>query len=140
MVITLGGTLLALRSLRREIVRVNERRNPLADRRSPSLIYVFLFAPIVVLIIFSFNQSRRNFVWLGFTTDWYPKLFANRDLLDALWVTVQVALVAVHRGDDPGHAARPRPGAAASSVARARPRRCSCCRWSRPRSSWASAC
>ena len=56
---------------------------------------MFLFAPIVVLIIFSFNQSRRNFVWLGFTTDWYPKLFANRDLLDALWVTVQVAFVAV---------------------------------------------
>ena len=38
------------------------------------LIYAFLFAPIVVLIIFSFNVSRRNFVWLGFTTDWYPKL------------------------------------------------------------------
>ena len=38
------------------------------------LIYVFLFAPIVVLIVFSFNQSRRNFRWLGFTTDWYPKL------------------------------------------------------------------
>ena len=48
------------------------------------LIYAFLFAPIVILIIFSFNVSRRNFVWLGFTTDWYPKLFANQDLLDAL--------------------------------------------------------
>ena len=59
------------------------------------LIYVFLFAPIVVLILFSFNVSRRNFVWLGFTTDWYPKLFANKDLINALWVTVQVALVAV---------------------------------------------
>ena len=36
------------------------------------LIYAFLFAPIVILIIFSFNVSRRNFVWLGFTTgrDW----------------------------------------------------------------------
>jgi ABC-type spermidine/putrescine transport system permease subunit II len=73
---------------------VNERRNPWLTAFA-ALIYVFLFAPIVVLIIFSFNQSRRNFVWLGFTTDWYPKLFANRDLLDALWVTVQVALVAV---------------------------------------------
>ncbi len=38
------------------------------------LIYAFLFAPIVVLILFSFNQSRRNFVWTGFTFDWYPKL------------------------------------------------------------------
>jgi ABC-type spermidine/putrescine transport system permease subunit II len=59
------------------------------------LIYAFLFAPIVILIIFSFNVSRRNFVWLGFTTDWYPKLFANRDLLDALSITFQVAFIAV---------------------------------------------
>ena len=57
--------------------------------------YAFLFAPIVILIIFSFNVSRRNFVWQGFTTDWYPKLFANRDLLDALSVTLQVAFIAV---------------------------------------------
>ena len=59
------------------------------------LIYAFLFAPIVVLIVFSFNVSRRNFVWLGFTTDWYPKLFANRDLLDALTITLEVAVIAV---------------------------------------------
>ena len=58
-------------------------------------IYAFLFAPIVVLIVFSFNVSRRNFVWLGFTTDWYPKLFANQDLLDALGITLQVAAIAV---------------------------------------------
>ncbi len=60
-----------------------------------ALIYAFLFAPIVVLIIFSFNQSRRNFVWQGFTLDWYPKLFANQDLLDAVGITLQVALIAV---------------------------------------------
>jgi spermidine/putrescine transport system permease protein len=60
-----------------------------------ALIYAFLFAPILVLIIFSFNISRRNFVWLGFTTDWYPKLFANQDLLDALGITLQVAAIAV---------------------------------------------
>jgi spermidine/putrescine transport system permease protein len=58
-------------------------------------IYVFLFAPIVVLIVFSFNASRRNFVWQGFTTDWYPRLFANHDLIDALVVTLQVAAIAV---------------------------------------------
>ena len=59
------------------------------------LTYAFLFAPILVLIVFSFNASRRNFVWLGFTTDWYPKLFANQDLIDALTVTLQVAAIAV---------------------------------------------
>lgn len=59
------------------------------------LIYAFLFAPIVVLIVYSFNVSRRNFVWLGFTTDWYPKLFANQDLIDAVGVTMKVAIIAV---------------------------------------------
>jgi spermidine/putrescine transport system permease protein len=58
-------------------------------------IYAFLFAPIVVLIIFSFNNSRRTFVWRGFTLDWYPQLFENADLLDALRVTMVVAVVAV---------------------------------------------
>jgi ABC-type spermidine/putrescine transport system permease subunit II len=59
------------------------------------LIYAFLFAPIVVLIIFSFNESRRNFVWQGFTVDWYERLAHNQQILDALWVTMQVAAVAV---------------------------------------------
>jgi spermidine/putrescine transport system permease protein len=58
-------------------------------------IYGFLFTPIVVLIVFSFNDSRRTFVWRGFTLDWYPRLFADDDLLRALGVTLQVAAVAV---------------------------------------------
>ena len=57
--------------------------------------YVFLFAPIVVLIIFSFNDSRRNFQWRGFTLEWYPTLLGNDQLLDALFVTLRIALVAV---------------------------------------------
>lgn len=57
--------------------------------------YVFLFLPIVVLIVFSFNSSRRNFQWRGFTLDWYPRLFANDEVLDALFVTLRVAGVAV---------------------------------------------
>ena len=59
------------------------------------LVYAFLFAPIVVLIIFSFNSARRGLVWQGFTFDWYPKLFANDELLDALVVSLEVAAVAV---------------------------------------------
>lgn len=58
-------------------------------------IYAFLFAPIVVLIVFSFNQSRRSFVWQGFTVDWYEKLLTNDDLIGALWITLQVAAIAV---------------------------------------------
>ena len=59
------------------------------------IVYAFLFAPIVVLIIYSFNRARRGLVWQGFTFDWYPRLFANDELLDALIVTLQVAAVAV---------------------------------------------
>jgi spermidine/putrescine transport system permease protein len=59
------------------------------------VIYAFLFAPIVVLVVFSFNDSRRTFVWHGFTLDWYPKLLANSDLLDSLQTSLVVAAVAV---------------------------------------------
>jgi len=59
------------------------------------LTYVFLFAPIVVMIIFSFNDSRRTFIWQGFTLDWYPALLSNDELLDPLAVTLQVAAIAV---------------------------------------------
>jgi spermidine/putrescine transport system permease protein len=72
-----------------------ERENNRVLGAFTAFIYAFLFAPIVVLIVFSFNASRRNFVWLGFTTDWYPKLLANADLLDALSVTMRVAVIAV---------------------------------------------
>jgi len=58
-------------------------------------IYAFLFAPIVVLVVFSFNDSRRTFVWRGFTLDWYPTLLANSDLLDSLQTSLIVAAVAV---------------------------------------------
>jgi spermidine/putrescine transport system permease protein len=59
------------------------------------IVYAFLFAPIVVLIIYSFNTAKRGLVWQGFTFDWYPKLFANDELLDSLVVTLEVAVVAV---------------------------------------------
>ena len=59
------------------------------------IVYIFLFAPIVVLILFSFNSSKANFQWEGFTLDWYPTLFKNRRLLDAVSVTLRLAAVAV---------------------------------------------
>ena len=73
---------------------MSRERNPLLTAFAV-LVYAFLFAPIVVLIIFSFNDSRRTFVWHGFTTEWYGKLLANDDLLAAVGTTVQVGLVAV---------------------------------------------
>ena len=73
---------------------MRRERNPLLTAYAV-LVYAFLFAPIVVLIVFSFNDSRRNIQWRGFTLDWYPRLFANDELLDALSVTLQVAVAAV---------------------------------------------
>ncbi len=58
-------------------------------------VYLFLFTPIVVLVLFSFNDSPRNFVWRGFTLDWYPVLFKDAHVLGALWISIQVAAIAV---------------------------------------------
>jgi len=69
-------------------------RNPLLTVYAV-LVYVFLFAPIAILILFSFNDSKRNFVWRGFTLRWYPELFGNDALLAALGVTLQVAVISV---------------------------------------------
>jgi spermidine/putrescine transport system permease protein len=48
-----------------------------------ALVFVFLYVPIVVLVVFSFNSSRLNIVWESFTFDWYAKLFANGPLIKA---------------------------------------------------------
>lgn len=69
-------------------------RNPLLTAFAVA-VYGFLFAPIVVLVAFSFNSARRGLAWQGFTFDWYPTLLSNDELLDSLWVTFQVAAVAV---------------------------------------------
>ena len=55
------------------------------------LIFLFLYAPIFVLIAFSFNDSRSNAVWGGFTLDWYLELFQNRSVLEALQTTLLVS-------------------------------------------------
>ena len=73
---------------------MRRERNPLLTAYA-LVVYAFLFAPIVVLILFSFNDSKRNFYWNGFTLSWYPALFANEALIGALWVTIQVAVIAV---------------------------------------------
>jgi putrescine transport system permease protein len=53
----------------------------------------FLYLPIVILVIYSFNASRLVTVWGGFSTRWYGELFRNAALMDAAWVTLRIALV-----------------------------------------------
>ncbi|MBQ3293987.1 ABC transporter permease [Candidatus Saccharibacteria bacterium] len=56
------------------------------------LVLLFLFLPIFILVFFSFNESKLNVIFTGFTFDWYGKLFQNPDLLDAFKNTLFVAV------------------------------------------------
>ena len=55
--------------------------------------FAFLYLPIVLLVIFSFNESKLVTVWGGFSTKWYGELFRNQGLMDAAWVTLRVGLI-----------------------------------------------
>ncbi len=59
-----------------------------------TIIFAFLYAPIVVLIIYSFNNSKNRVQWGGFTLDWYKDLFSNELILESLMVTLQIAVLA----------------------------------------------
>jgi putrescine transport system permease protein len=55
--------------------------------------FAFLYIPIVLLVVFSFNASRLVTVWTGFSTQWYAALLANQQLLDAAFVTLRIGLI-----------------------------------------------
>ncbi|MEO0036066.1 MAG: putrescine transporter subunit: rane component of superfamily, partial [Pseudomonadota bacterium] len=57
------------------------------------LAYAFLYVPIVVMIIYSFNASRLVTVWGGFSTKWYGELVQDEKVLDAAWLSLQVAVL-----------------------------------------------
>jgi putrescine transport system permease protein len=58
-----------------------------------SLGFVFLYAPIVSLVVFSFNESRLVTVWSGFSLKWYGELFRDPQMLGAAWLSLQIAAV-----------------------------------------------
>jgi putrescine transport system permease protein len=60
---------------------------------SLTLGFVFLYVPMLILIIYSFNESKLVTVWAGFSTKWYGELLSNEAFLDAAWVTLRVALI-----------------------------------------------
>jgi spermidine/putrescine transport system permease protein len=59
-----------------------------------ALIYVFLYAPILVLVFFSFNSSRSTQVWTGFSTEWYGELIRDQSVLDAFRISMTVGVTA----------------------------------------------
>ena len=70
------------------------------SRRSPwlwlagFLAYAFLYAPLVIVVAYSFNDSRLNAEWVGFTLSWYEKLFGNEKMLTAAWNSLVIGLTA----------------------------------------------
>ncbi|HEY8381060.1 MAG TPA: ABC transporter permease [Microvirga sp.] len=69
------------------------RRFSLFNLTSLVLGFAFLYLPILLLVVYSFNASRLVTVWGGFSTQWYGALFSNQPLLDAAWMTFRIALV-----------------------------------------------
>jgi len=59
---------------------------------SLTLGFAFLYIPMIILIVFSFNESKLVTVWAGFSTKWYGELMQNEAFLNAAWVTIKVAV------------------------------------------------
>lgn len=65
----------------------------LSQRAYLTIMLIFLYAPILTLIILSFNKSKSRAKWGGFTLKWYKELFSNQDILNALYVTLLIAFL-----------------------------------------------
>jgi putrescine transport system permease protein len=67
------------------------RSNPWVGRGWLAAGFVFLYLPIVALVVYSFNDSPLPNVWRGFTLRWYTQLASDQELLAGLWLSLQVA-------------------------------------------------
>jgi len=63
-------------------------------RTAASVAYAFLYVPLAIVVVYSFNDSRLNAEWVGFTLDWYRKLAADNDMLQAAANSLIIGLVA----------------------------------------------
>ena len=73
-----------------------ERRRRIPWDIFAALVYASFYIPVMVMILFSFNDAKRNYSWMGFTTEWYPKLFSfgNHDLWESLVYSLIIAVLA----------------------------------------------
>ncbi|BCH53365.1 ABC transporter permease [Agrobacterium vitis] len=60
--------------------------------------FAFLYVPILILVIFSFNASKLVTVWGGFSLRWYQEIWQNDSLMDAAWVTLRVGIISASLG------------------------------------------
>ena len=70
------------------------RKPGVGGRLYSGLILFFLYAPIFVLVVFSFNSSKSRSVWTGFSFDWYRQLFQDASILNSFYVTLIISLIA----------------------------------------------
>ncbi len=73
---------------------IRKRRSTVISRIFLAVIFIFLYAPIFVLITFSFNSSKSRTQWAGFTLDWYAELFNDASIMNAFSTTLLVSLLA----------------------------------------------
>ena len=76
------------------MVRRRRRAVKAAKLTYLALVLAFLYVPIAVMIALSFNASVSRAEWTGFTLDWYVKLFHDQNIINALKVTLSVAVIA----------------------------------------------
>lgn len=69
------------------------RKTRISEKIYMFLIYLFLYAPILVLMVYSFNESKTRGKWTGLSLKWYRELFNNREILQALSNTLTIAVV-----------------------------------------------
>ena len=68
------------------------KRFSVFNATSLTLGFAFLYLPMIILVVYSFNESKLVTVWAGFSTKWYAELFRDQEFLDAAWVTIKVAV------------------------------------------------
>lgn len=71
-----------------------QNRNPVIAKVLNVLVFLFLYLPIAVLIVFSFNDSKSRTVWSGFSLHWYEELFHDEEILSAFSTTLTVSVLA----------------------------------------------
>ncbi len=69
------------------------RRRPWLVWTAGILTYLFLYVPLVIVVVYSFNDSRLNAEWVGFTTYWYGELFRDEQMMEAAWNSLVIGVV-----------------------------------------------
>ena len=71
-----------------------QKKNGVINRLFMGLVFLFLYAPIFLLIVFSFNAGNSSVVWKGFSLHWYVELFQDRLIMQSIYTTLLVSLLA----------------------------------------------